>query len=165
MTAYAGIGSRSTPPDILRLMTKAALHLDDRGGVLRSGGAAGADSAFELGVYSKRKEIFLPWRLFNRNPSPLWPPSQRAMDLAAHFHPAWDRCSNAARSFHARNSHQVLGVNLDDPVKFVLCWTPGGEDVGGTAQALRLARAYGIYVLNLGAPDGPQVLGGWLGVK
>jgi hypothetical protein len=49
-------------------------------------------------------------------------------------------------------------------VKFVLCWTPGGKDVGGTAQALRIARHYDIYVCNLGADDGPQALDVWLGV-
>lgn len=165
MTSYAGIGSRSTPQDILRLMTRAAIHLDDRGHVLRSGGASGADSAFEAGVSSGRKEVFLPWRQFNGNQSPLWPPSQAAVELAAHFHPAWHRCSSAARSLHARNCHQILGVNLDDPVKFVLCWTPGGDDVGGTSQALRIARHHDIYVCNLGAADGPQALDVWLGVR
>jgi len=43
----------------------------------------------------------------------------------------------------------LLGAGLDDPVEFVLCWTPGGETVGGTGHLIRAARSYGIPVYNL----------------
>jgi hypothetical protein len=36
--------------------------------------------------------------------------------------------------------------------KFVVCWTPGGLLKGGTAQAMRIAHAYGIPVFNLADP-------------
>lgn len=51
--------------------------------------------------------------------------------------------------FHARNCHQVLGANLDSPVDFVLCWTPGGATTGGTATAIKLARKHNIPVINM----------------
>lgn len=47
---YSGVDSRKTPPNILDLMTKVAQKLAGQGWVLPSGGADGADSAFETGV-------------------------------------------------------------------------------------------------------------------
>jgi cell division GTPase FtsZ len=58
------------------------------------------------------------------------------------------------RKLHARNAMIVLGKNLDDPVDFIICWTPGGTGSGGTGQALRIARAYGIPVYDLGDKNG-----------
>ncbi len=163
MKAYAGIGSRSTPPYVLERMTKTASTLDSLEYILRSGGAYGADAAFEKGVGSERKQIFLPWANFNHHPSDLHLGSthldeDQALTLAQQFHPAWDRCSSGARKLHARNCHQILGPTLDDPVKFVLCWTEGGKETGGTSQALRIAHHYDIYVCNLGAADGDDDL-------
>ena len=44
---YAGIGSRETPKEILKEMTKIGQELESKGYTLRSGGAIGADKAFE----------------------------------------------------------------------------------------------------------------------
>lgn len=148
--AYAGIGSRSTPPEFLNIMTQAASELSQHGLILRSGGADGADSAFEAGAEPGKKEIFLPWRGFNKNPSPLYNPLQEAFLIAEHFHPNWGACSDAVRRLMARNVHQVLGASLNDPVLFVLCWTPNGAGRGGTGQALRIAEANHIPVFDMG---------------
>jgi predicted Rossmann fold nucleotide-binding protein DprA/Smf involved in DNA uptake len=51
---YAGIGSRSTPPETLPLIESIAARLAEKGWVLRSGGADGADSAFEKGCDQKQ---------------------------------------------------------------------------------------------------------------
>lgn len=85
-------------------------------------------------------------------------PSAAAHDLAARFHPDWDGSSEKERRLRARDAHIVLGGQLADPVQAVICWTPdGGLDgadpaTGGTGQALRIADAYGIAVLNLARP-------------
>lgn len=50
MKIYTGIGSRNTPPDILDIMFRLAGKLASEGYVLRSGGAQGADDAFEQGA-------------------------------------------------------------------------------------------------------------------
>ena len=161
--SYAGIGSRATPQWCLDQMTNLGDYLQTEGYILRSGGADGADSAFERGCYRNHsrfsklqwwgatKEIYLPWRGFNGHTSSRFNPSPEAMEVAAKFHPNWAACSRVARLFHARNSHQILGEHLDDPVSFVICWTPGGEITGGTGQALRIAQAYNIPIINLGA--------------
>lgn len=133
---YAGIGSRETPADVLSLMEKIAARLGAGGFTLRSGGAGGADSAFERGAAGFSMEIFLPWKGFNGNRSPHFSPSPEAFALAEQYHPAWHRLSQGARKLMARNSHQVLGANLDSPVEFIVCWTGPS---GGTCQALRMA--------------------------
>ena len=50
---YAGIGSRETPMEVLELMTKASAWLGAKGYTLQSGGAIGADMAFEGKAYPK----------------------------------------------------------------------------------------------------------------
>jgi hypothetical protein len=154
MNFYAGIGARATPPEVLKHMTTVANNLYHSGFILRSGGAAGADSAFEAGVEDPDKaEIYLPWRGFNGNKSYRHDISSAALEMAEKYHPAWNRCSPAARKFHARNCYQLLGLGLDTPVRFVLCWTPGGAMAGGTGQALRIAVDYGIRIFNMASDD------------
>ncbi len=147
---YTGIGARSTPANVLATMTILATNLERDGFILRSGGADGADSAFEAGVSDPHNaKIYLPWAHFNNNASALYDITQQAYDMAEAFHPAWDKCSAAARKFHARNCYQILGLHLDTPSKFVLCWTPDGAITGGTGQALRIALSLNIPVFNL----------------
>jgi hypothetical protein len=43
-----------------------------------------------------------------------------------------------------------LGGDLKTPSSFLVCWTPNGEDVGGTRTAIVLARKNNIEILNLG---------------
>ena len=49
MTLYAGVGARKTPADVLGWMERIAAGMATQGWTLRSGGARGADSAFERG--------------------------------------------------------------------------------------------------------------------
>lgn len=154
---YCGIGSRETPKAVLSLMELIAFYLAEQGHILRSGGAPGADQAFERGcdIADGRKEIFIPWNGFqNRNARTevgvLASITGRALELAAEVHPNWGACSIAAQKLHARNCYQILGTNLDNPVSDVVCWTPGGNGGGGTGQALRLAKKLGIPIWDLG---------------
>lgn len=151
--SYAGIGSRETPPDILALFEKIACFLAKRGFTLRSGAAEGADRSFELGcdTASGGKEIYLPWRGFNDSTSPLeW--TKAGWDLASTIHPNWEGLKLGGRLMMARNSHQILGLELDSPCDFVCCWTPQVVPTGGTAQALRLAKKNGIKIFNFTDP-------------
>lgn len=146
---YAGIGSRKTPPHILDDMRSIATRMSQRGYILNSGGASGADTAFEQGADPRMTQIFLPWRGFNGRSSPLTPPSLETYTIAKQFHPNWERLSPAVRRLMARNVHQVLGKTLDEPVEIVICWTPEGRGGGGTGQAIRIAHHYGIRVVDL----------------
>lgn len=155
---YCGIGSRTTPENVLEKFVNIAGVLAKNGLVLRSGGAVGADMMFEIGcdLSSGAKEIFLPWKNFNNNKSEKFTICDGALEMAEEFHPAWDRLSDKARLLMARNSYQVMGETLDDPVDFVICWTENGGLVGGTSQALRIAKRYGIPVYNFGINGGLQ---------
>jgi predicted Rossmann fold nucleotide-binding protein DprA/Smf involved in DNA uptake len=53
---YTGIGNRSTPTALLPVLTKISQILANKGLILRSGGAEGADEAFEQGLYGKQNE-------------------------------------------------------------------------------------------------------------
>lgn len=155
---YAGIGSRETPDQTLRLMTRIATRLEQRGWLLHSGGADGADQAFELGISDlSNARIFLPWPKFRfeerrrvglRN-GEFEEPSQYAYEIAQEFHPAWNRLKQGGRLCMARNGYQVLGQSLNNPVNCVVCWTRDGKASGGTGQALRIAAAHHIPIFNL----------------
>lgn len=147
---YAGIGSRQTPPTVLKQMTQWAVVLRNSRLKLRSGGAAGADSAFYEGAGAD-SEIFVPWPGYNGfSYGHIGNNFQRALDIAQEHHPAWHRCTEGARKLHARNVHIILGRNLDAPVRFVICYTPGGLGTGGTGLGIRLAKAYNVPVYDVG---------------
>lgn len=146
---YAGIGSRKTPLEVQSLMTSIAVNLCQQGFVLRSGGAEGADKAFELGVNNDLKEIYLPWKGFNSNSSNLYNVSEEALKFAKQFHPYWYNLGKPSRLLVARNGYQILGLDFKTPVEFIICWTEHGLITGGTGQAIRIAKSYKIPVYNL----------------
>lgn len=152
---YAGIGSRDTPPDVLKIMENFGYRSVDNNRRLRSGGARGADQAFERGhdraVLERQqsralrglpeleplcmKEIFLA-----RDATP------EAIELSSRYHPNWRACNRYAKMLHGRNAMIILGANLDDPVDFVYCWTKDKGPSGGTGQAIRIALDHGIRI-------------------
>ena len=147
MKYYTGIGSRNTPQNVAQLMRKIATYLSFFDYTLRSGGADGADSAFESG--STNSEIFLPWSNFN-NKEGIVCSHQLAIELAMRFHPHYSNLSIGAKKLMHRNSHQLFGVNMNTPSDFVICWTPNGKGNGGTGQALRIAKHYNIPIFDIG---------------
>jgi len=152
MKYYAGIGSRKTPSDVLEYFFKLGKFLAKIGLVLRSGGAEGADQAFETGcdAVGGEKEIFLPWKGFENSNSVLVVSDPRAFQISEKFHPYWHNLSVGAKKLQARNSHQILGWDLNTPSDFVICWTKNGSGTGGTGQALRIAQAYNIPIFDAG---------------
>lgn len=155
---FAGVGSRETPEEIGLVMCAIARKLTDFGWTLSSGGADGADLAFESGVRAgdERQRIFVPYRGFNGSKSTLTHIDPRAFEIAQRVHPAWDRCSDFARKAHARNAHQVLGRSLKDPVSMTICWTKDGavdaasaHNAGGTRTAIVISAEHRVPVFNL----------------
>lgn len=153
---YAGIGSRETPEWVLFEMTRIASFLESRGFILRSGGAPGADTAFQQGTTHLR-EIYIPWPGFQD----LKPNGVDILDLKtlplqdesfasiSQYHPAPDRLSSGALKLMQRNWYQVFGRN-HQPSSFVICWTRGGSGAGGTGQAIRMAKDAGATIFDLG---------------
>lgn len=152
---YTGVGSRKTPMDIKVLMIQFAELAARRNYTLRSGGALGADSAFESGCDKVvgPKEIYFAADTSGRDD---------VFEFAQHFHPNWAACSDYTKKLHARNAFQVLGFlgpGQSPMSKFTVCWTPDGYGstpgvrrsyaTGGTGTAIDIALYYNIKVYNL----------------
>jgi len=147
---YAGIGSRETPTELMEDIKIICYRLNDLKYTLRSGGALGADSYFEK--YAFNKEIFLPWKGYcQKYGKDFRVPklTQEMYEIAEKYHPNWSACSDGIKAMHTRNVCQILGEDLKTPVDFVICWTKDGKASGGTGQALRIAKGYGIQIFNL----------------
>lgn len=164
MKYYTLVGSRETSDDGCSYLMAMAHKLGNAGWIGRSGGADGADTALEEGVswdgkLTKAIEVYLPWEGFNgrsssekgyTNASKLKNFPQ-AMSIAEQTHTAWDKCSRGARALHSRNVYQVLGMDLNTPSTFLLCWAiPTKTGVkGGTNTAVQLAKKHGAEVINI----------------
>ena len=111
------------------------------------------EQAIEKGcdMINGKKEIYLPWKRFNSSSSSLIVSDERAFEIAKKYHPYWDNLKDGAKKLQARNSHQVLGLDLHTPSSFVICWTKDGKGGGGTGQALRIAKDYHIPIFDAGA--------------
>jgi hypothetical protein len=137
---YTGVGSRKTPILILKELVNIARRLDETGHILRSGGAAGADYAFDVGA--KSKEIYgtanVPDWCFTEVKKYLLPNK-----------PSFNLMKPYIQKLLARNMMQVLGRDGKTPSEFLVCWTPLGTEDGGTGYAIRCARAHGVKIYNL----------------
>jgi len=156
---YAGIGSRQTPPDIIKIMHDSAILLAKEGYVCNTGAALGADQAFAQGavIGGGVVDLKLPWSTYEEK----WISSLRVMSTnvittvltfddkdaynsVTQLHPAAAALKQAVMKLHARN------YLIIQPAKFVICWTPEGKEVGGTGQGIRIANMLGITIYNLG---------------
>jgi hypothetical protein len=132
---YAGIGSRNTPSEVCGMMTRIAIWLAEQGYILRSGGAQGADKAFEAGAKGKevlRPNDCLPW----------------ARSRASDYNPNLFNMKSYVQNLLGRNMQIILGREGNEPVKFVICWAES-ETQGGTSYGIRLARDNNIPVFNI----------------
>ena len=143
--SYAGIGSRETPVNVLGYMRSCAAQLERLHYTLRSGGASGADTAFANGCTAKT--------IFRANDA-----TPDAIKTVKVFHPAPHLLTPFVTKLHARNAMILLGADLNDPVQFVLCWTPGGRVTGGTGQGLRIALHHKIPIVNMATPGWQSLL-------
>ena len=161
MKIYTGVGARSTPNEMLDIIQSVASVLGKQGWVLRSGGADGADSAFETGCDAVQgsKKIYIPWNGFNgrhQDGQSVLTLDQGDRDgavaLVKDVHPAYGMLSRGALALHSRNTYQVLGLHLDTPSHFLLCYAPVdkyGVPKGGTRTSWMLAQMFDIPCYNL----------------
>lgn len=170
---YAGIGRREVPKFIEHLMYALGYSYAKQGIVLRSGGAAGSDDAFERGALAYCKdntiapvsllEIYLPKEYFNGRSVKLpWcydyrltgHNNQPLLDkLVNTYHPAPHRLTSWSRPMMERNCMQMLGGQLDNPSDFVICYTDDGDaNTGGTGFAKKVAGHFNIETIDLYYP-------------
>lgn len=152
-TSIAGIGSRKCPPDKLEVLTKIGSWCLENGVLVNSGHAEGSDYAFENGAQTNCV-AFLPWHGFNGHlpllGSGLVVGDKTDLDdYVDRFHYNHKYLSPGARKLMRRNVCQVLGLNGDSPVSAIVCWTPGGKLVGGTAFAMKLGQSFNVPIVNI----------------
>jgi hypothetical protein len=175
---YTGIGSRKTPGNVLNLMQSIGYRLGTLGIRLRSGGAEGADSAFEAGARRAIKEqqgseplIYLPYPGFRGKSGITFAPNSQSQKEATRIirdlHPAWDRCSDFAKKAHSRNAFQVLGSDLRTPSQFLIFYAEviQGQIQGGTRTAVVLAKKFQIPCFNLFYSSTKPELKAFLGIE
>ena len=168
MQHYTGIGSRKTPPEILRIMEALAEALALKGWTLRSGGARGADQAFEAGARKGGGEI------------QSWDPRSDSMDIlswaedvvAQHcWEFPYSRMKRTTKELLVRNMYQIHGEEGNLPSSFVVCYTLAdplsrdretGFKSGGTRYAIREAASCGIEVFNLNNPEHLERIKGYI---
>ena len=177
MYYYTGVGSRTTPQDKLTLMDDIAIKMAKFNYTLRSGGADGADRAFEHGAITALLDQNEEAMLDSSVSMTIAPPAiflakhctPEAEAIAGQFHPAWNRCSPYAKKLHGRNAFQILGINLNEPSQYCICWTPDGcishatrtIKTGGTGTAISIADHYNVPIINLARPDQCQMWTEW----
>ena len=162
-------------------MADIAHTLGDAGIALSTGGAHGADKAFETGALRTDAPVTVhtPWPGYNgyrpgRDPETdidvVHPRSTDTVrghtyaDLAREHHPVWSRCSRGARALFVRNVSILAGALDDDgnplPVRAVIAYTPHGlpvgRDAGGTGHTLRTAASLDIPCINLSPRTPPE---------
>ncbi len=157
MKYYAGIGSRETPRDVLDQMKALAFDIASKESfILRSGGARGADTAFQSGAEATKTddvaEIFRWQDAVEDYPSRVM--AQQVINLLNSENgeslPALSAMRPRVAGLLARNMMIMAGKNVSLNVAFVVAWTPNGEMTGGTRYALKFAEMFGIPVYNYG---------------
>lgn len=160
---YTGIGSRDIAKEEFDLLFSIAEKLAATSWKLRSGGAGGADTAFEVGCAKNegQAEIFIPWARFgtkieNANSKRYIPNEDKFQDarkllLTEEIIPWFDNMKQGAKKLHARNVYQVLGTDNTKSDLLVYCADDdkNGVPKGGTRTAVLLARLFDIPTYNI----------------
>jgi predicted Rossmann-fold nucleotide-binding protein len=156
---YAGVGARQTPVEILQVMRAIARALAKDGYTVQTGAARGADQAFAEGALHAdgTARLCLPWGSYEKDwvkslASPVILDVLQDTDVEAFasvekFHPSPHVLKQSVKRLHARN------FCILRQCEFVVCWTPGGVETGGTGQALRIAEHQKQVIWNLGNPE------------
>lgn len=160
---FAAIGSRRIdefPKEAERYaaVIRSFSSLQTEGGrlVMRSGGAPGCDRLADMN-WNGDSQIILPWADFeegrHRGAVVVYRKDPEAVAAVNRLHPSPLSLSSGSRSLLERDVWQVIGPlhqdgTREDASRFVICWTEGGSERGGTAMAIRCARENGIPVYN-----------------
>lgn len=141
---YTGVGSRIIPMQELKKLKIVAELLKRYDFTVRTGDALGSDEMFRS--VDKSAKIYTVKDV-----------TVESIIMAAKYHPVFNRLSPYVKCLHARSVFQVLGLNLNDPSKFLICWTPDGceshskrtSKTGGTGTAISIADSYCLPIINL----------------
>lgn len=117
-----------------------------------------------LGIEDIKINTYLPWGKFNEDAPniKLKFPSDTAYETAFAYHKNIKNLKNGARAMIAREVNMLLGVDVTDPVKFLLVWSGDGAEStekmdfkksGWISFDIRIAEAANIPVFNIQKDD------------
>lgn len=152
--AYAGIGPRHPPPDVLGAIPQLAHRLTAEGWHLHTGAAEGLCDAFAAATPSTERTRYVPWLGYRGLSGPDCitlndAELRQCFHVGAEFHPRWKRARASTRKRLAHDMAVLLGADTRTPVHAILTWTPLGQPTPDTAAAERIAHAYSISFLNM----------------
>lgn len=113
----------------------------------------GSDYSFEIGTKSPDVYVINPKHIPKSKHKGIIPDLEEYRTVAKlcclHFNKI---SSQYAKDLHTRNICQVIGHNPQQIIKsdFLICYTAGGEYVGGTTTAIRCAERFDIPIFNFG---------------
>jgi hypothetical protein len=161
---YVISGNKETPPNIIEQMFKIAKELETFSYTLRISSMDGPDKIIEPRINDK--ELYLPWKDFDKKTSKLTFNTPESLKIAAMFNPSFSGLNFTVQAFLAKNARIVLGQNLKSPAMFVMCWSQDGvEDgknktssTGNIGHIIAIASSMKIPVFNFGNADAEQRL-------
>jgi len=162
---YTGIGSRNISAREQRIIKLIAQLLREKGFIVYSGNAKGADIAFQEGSDGECL-ISLPWSGFNKYlydyenrsidrlivPNVYTPDFKDGLDSVEVFHHNPKKLDDRGKRLMVRNYYQVTGFNNYPKSEIVICCADEddrGRVMGGTGQAVRIAKSMKIPVINI----------------
>ena len=159
-------GTDGVPDDVLDKMLSISKVLMKSGFMLRFNGETEGFNTKILDIDIARVETYLPWKTFNKDNISLTPkmvrPNEDAYHTAAYYHKKFKELPNSARAILARDVHVLLGENVKNPIKLLLCYSSDGAEsikeinfkvTGYIGFSIMICDAMGIPVFNLGKKD------------
>lgn len=176
MKFYVGCGSTEAPPQILKLMCKLAVLMDQRGFTLRTSEQPGPDEAFRQGSGGKFFTYLADQDFEGKSvwgiPADITFGGARSV-LARKLNPMFVMLPDSEKRWEVVANQVMLGSSGDDLAKLLITWTPDGatkpaeftENTGNVARYLKLADRFGIPVMNLARREHRGKALSWLGLK
>lgn len=159
--AFAGVGPRNTPSDVLAEMTAMGELFASLNWIGCSGFGQGADQAWLEKVPHKQQEVWLPWGNYNRAQLDtdkekrfrILVPTEVMNSIASkHYAQNWNAASQGVRLLMMRNVAIMLGNHGNQPVDLVAYWQSEENEFsmfGGTNHGIRVAVEAGIPCFNI----------------
>lgn len=148
--------NENPPPEVVERAKQIAEILNNHEYTVRHDGLSPIAKTFE-GIFSTRKELYLPWKNFNEQNSSFSYSTTQSMDIVKKFFPAFDKIKDSAKAFLSRGVRMILGQNLKSNTSLVIVWTEDGveDSLHKTAQTgfsgFPMGIAFSMYipVINL----------------
>lgn len=150
--SFGVIGKRTVNADVSKNIKKLVVECTSKDLLLRSGGSPGWETEFFDMYPALSRNLYLP----NPGYSPCSlkkhhfsseQPSKEAFSKASSYYDSWSKLDKATRRIFARYLQVALGINLDNPVSFII------THIDPDAIALRVNKMVSILIKEY--PDIP----------